>query len=179
MYTAGAQKSLSAGKMQVLARAIVRIAFDIYQSEESRKAFVMVIAIESGFNRFAQSPTGPKGYGQLAKNTFKEALADCGVKDLHDEDVWEQDLNLYAAACYYKKLVDARGGDTYAAAIAYNQGPNSESDKTYRKSGRLEAIEPMKYLAKFSFLDRQVTPEKPSGVPSIADLPTPKVTERN
>jgi len=175
MYQAGAQNKLSKAKMQVLARAIVRVANDIYTNEDNKKAFIMVIAIESAFNRFAQSPTGPKGYGQLAKASFKEAMNDCGMTDVNEEDVWEQDLNLYAAACYYKKLLNQRNGDTYASAIAYNQGPNSLSDKTYRKNGRLEEKEPMQYLSKFSFLHRNVKDVKQPNVPSFSELPVAKI----
>jgi soluble lytic murein transglycosylase-like protein len=168
MYsTAGGQK-LSDAKKQILARAIVRIANDIFENEDNKRAYIAVLAIESQFNKFAQSPTGPKGLAQLAKATFKEAMADCGVTDLHDDDVWETDLNLYAGACYFKKLLEVYKGDPYIAIVAYNQGPNSESAKTYAKSGHLTEMEPLKYVAKFSFLKRTVTDVKQPNIPEFA-----------
>lgn len=173
MYQAGAQKTLSDAKKQILARAIVRVANDIFESEDNKKAFVAVIAIESGFKRFAQSPTGPKGLTQVAKGTFYEAMASCGVTDLHEEDVWETDINLYAGACYFKKVLDLHKGDPYMAIVAYNQGPNSESVKTYSKNGSLDNIEALKYVAKFSFIKRNLSDLKQPNIPAIEDLPKP------
>lgn len=173
MYRAGAQKRLSDGKKQILARAIVRVANDIFEEEPNRRALVMVLAIESQFERFAQSPTGPKGYGQLAKASFHEAMKDCGMTDLHDEDVWETDLNLYAAACYFKKMLNSADNDIGLAAVSYNQGANSASAKSYAKSGDMTELEPLRYLSKITFLTKAVTDQKVPNVPAINDLPKP------
>jgi hypothetical protein len=171
MYRSGAQNRLSKGKMQILARSIVRVANDIFpESEQKRRDFVMVLAIESGFNRFAQSPTGPKGYGQLARASFHEGMRECGMSDMHDEDVWETDLNLYAAACYFKKMLISADNDTGLAVISYNQGSNSESAKSYKKSGDMTQLEPLRYLSKITFLTKTVTDQKVPGVPSIEEL---------
>lgn len=172
MYVAGAKDTVSDAKKQILARAIVRVANDIFTSEENKRAFVMMIAIESAFQRFAQSPTGPKGYAQVAKAAFYEAMNDCGVTGLREDDVWETDLNLYAGACYFKKLLVKYNNDPYIAIVAYNQGPNSASAKSYAKNGSLKEIEPLKYVAKFTFLARTVTDKKQPNVPAI-DMTTP------
>ena len=177
MYKAGAKDRLSDAKKQILARAIVRVSNDIFDTEDNKKAFIAVLAIESGFNRFAQSPTGPKGYAQLAKASFHEAMGDCGVANLKDEDVWETDLNLYAGACYFKKLLENNGGDPYMAIIGYNQGPNSEALKTYSKYGSMDSLEALKYVAKFTFLKRSITDKKETGVPAIEELKTPNKSE--
>ncbi len=173
MYSTAGGLKLSAAKKQILARAIVRIANDIFDDQENKRAFVAVLAIESQFDKFAQSPTGPKGLAQLTKNTFKEAMGECGVTELNEEDVWETDLNLYAGACYFKKLLENYKGDPYMAIVAYNQGPNSDSAKTFSKSGYMTELEPLKYVARFTFLKRTVTDEKQPNVPSIGDLPNP------
>jgi hypothetical protein len=170
MYKAGAKDRISSAKKQVLARAIVRVSNDIFTREEDKKAFISIIAIESAFQRFVQSPTGPKGYSQMAKKSFFEAMADCGVTNLHDEDVWETDLNLYAGACYFRKQLDANNGDQYMAMIAYNQGPASDSLKSYAKSGSMDNIEVLKYMAKFTFLKRTLTDTKQPNVPSMDEL---------
>jgi soluble lytic murein transglycosylase-like protein len=176
MYKAGAKDRLSDAKKQILARAIVRVANDIFDTEDNKKAFIAVLAIESGFNRFAQSPTGPKGYAQLARASFHEAMKDCGVENLKDDDVWETDLNLYAGACYFKKILEANGGDPYMAIIGYNQGPNSEALKSYSKYGSMDNLEALKYVAKFTFLKRSITDQKQPGVPAIEELKTPKTS---
>ena len=174
MYRTGAKDKISDAKKQVLARAIVRVSNDIFEKDEDKRAFIGIIAIESAFQRFVQSPTGPKGYVQVAKKAFLEAMGDCGVTNLHDEDVWETDLNLYAGACYFRKQIDANNGDQYMAMIAYNQGPSSDSLKSYAKSGSMDNIEVLKYMAKFTFLKRTLTDTKQPNIPALDDLPKAK-----
>src|ERR1039457_711992 len=74
MYLAGAKDKLSDARKQILARATVRVSNDIFEKEEERRSFISIIAIESGFQRFVQSPTGPKGLSQVAKSSFHEAM---------------------------------------------------------------------------------------------------------
>ena len=180
MYKAGAKDKLSDARKQILAKAIVRVANDIFDKEEERHAFISIIAIESGFQRFVQSPTGPKGYSQIAKKSFHEAMTDCGVTDIKEDDVWETEINLYAGACYFRKQLENNNGDTYMAMIAYNQGPSSDSLKTYTKNGTLDNIEVLKYMAKFTFLKRTLTDGKVDNVPSLKDLqkPTSKIESK-
>lgn len=175
MYRSTEGRKLSDGKKLVLARAIVRVSNDIFENEEHKRAFITALAIESQFNRMAQSPTGPKGYAQLAKKSFHEALENCGVKNVNDDDVWETDLNLYAGACYFRMMLELPevGGDPFIAIVAYNQGPASKDLKTYAKNGSLEGIEPLKYVAKFAFLKRTTTDAKEEGVPAIHDIQKP------
>lgn len=160
MQKTPAKVKLSESRKQVLARAIVRVANDIFDNDDNRRAFVAVVAIESGFMRFAQSPTGPKGLTQVAKGTFLEATKDCGLADVNDDDVWDVDINLYAGACYFKKLLEANQNDPYMAIVSFNQGPNSDAAKTYAKYGSTDNIEALKYIAKFTFLKRVVTDVK-------------------
>jgi len=171
MFRSAGGKKLSDGKKQVLARAIVRVSNDIFVDPMHKRAFIAVLEIESGFQRFAQSPTGPKGYAQLAKASFHEAMASCGVTGLSDEDVWETDLNLYAGACYFRMMLEQNGNDPFVAIVAYNQGPASSSAKTYAKYGSMDNAEALKYVAKFSFLQRNTTDGKIPNVPAIDDLP--------
>jgi hypothetical protein len=165
-------KELSPARMQVIARSVVRVSNDIFDNDQNKRDFIMALQIESGFLKYAQSPTGPKGLAQLARKTFHEALADCGVDLVKDDDVWETDLNLYAGACYFKKQL-LQFKDSHFAVVAYNQGPESDSAKVYAKTGWMEEKEPLQYLAKYSFLERKVDDKKKDGVPAIADLPKP------
>lgn len=171
MHLCGGKDKLSDGAKQTLATDIIEVSNAIFEMDDSKKAYITVVAIESCFQRFAQSPTGPKGYAQLARASFHEAMKDCGIEGLKDDDVWNTKLNLYAGACYFRKVLDAFGGDPYAAIVAYNQGPNSEAAKTYAKHGWMDNMEALKYVARFSFLKRKVTDEKTENTPAIQDLP--------
>jgi hypothetical protein len=142
---------LSNVRKQVLAQAIVEVTTNVFTELEHRKAFVNIIAIESRFLKYAQSPTGPKGLTQVAKAAFREGLSYCGITDVSDDDVWETILNLYAGACYYRRLLDVYQ-DTGKAAVAYNQGPNSTHAKSYAASGDLRNEEALRYIAKFTYL---------------------------
>jgi hypothetical protein len=155
MYSTSAKTKISDAKKQILARAIVRVSNDVFELEEHKKAFVAVLAIESEFERSAQSPTGPRGLSQVAKSAFSEGMANCGIDNFTDEDVWETDINLYAGACYFRALLE-KANDPYVAIVAYNQGPNSKDYKSYAKHGRMDNVEALKYVARFNFLKRSV-----------------------
>lgn len=171
MYHTSAKTKLSDAKKQILARAIVRVSNDVFESDEHKRAFVAVLAIESEFQRNAQSPTGPRGLSQVAKSAFKEGMDNCGVGPFSDEDVWETDINLYAGACYFRALLE-ESNDPYVAIVAYNQGPNSKDSKTYAKYGRMESVEALKYVARFNFLKRTVPTDKAADdAPTIKDFP--------
>jgi len=169
-------RKLSDARKLVLARAIVRVANEILETEVHRHAFIQALSIESEFQRFAQSPTGPKGYAQLAKQTFYESMRGCGVTQLNEEDIWETDINLYAGACYFRKMLEmpANQGDPFMAAVAYNQGPNSQAAKGYAKTGDMTDLEPLRYVAKMAFLKNTTTDAKTVNAPSISDLPKAK-----
>lgn len=173
LYMTSGKKTLSDTKKQIVARNLVDVTNDIFDNPEHKKAFIAVVAIESGFNSSAQSPTGPKGMAQMAKASFKEGMALCGSPSVNEDDVWDSKINLYSGACYFKMLLERHGGDPYAAIVSYNQGANSDASKTYSKYGSMDNIEALKYVAKFTFLKRNVTEEKKEGVPSIAELPKP------
>jgi hypothetical protein len=70
-------------------------------------------------------------------------------------------------------MLERNNGDPFIAIVAYNQGPHSDSAKTYAKNGSMDSKEALKYVAKFSFLQRAVTDGKVDSVPAIGDLPTP------
>ena len=159
MSQTSASTKLSDAKKQTLARSIVKISNDVFETDEQKKAFIAVLAIESEFIRNAQSPTGPKGLSQVSKAAFVEGTAYCGLGATHDEDVWETDIKLYAGACYFRALLD-KHQDPYIAIVAYNQGPNSKDSKTFAKNGRMDSVEALKYVARFNYLKRVVTETK-------------------
>lgn len=169
MYETSAKDKLSEVHKQILARTIVRVANDVFDTKEQKKAFVAVIAIESEFYRLAQSPTGPRGLSQVAKSALKEGLTRCGLDKFHDEDVWDSEINLYAGACYFRDLLETKGGDPFTAIVAYNQGPASKDTSDYAKSGRPKTQEALQYISRFSYL-RKVPETKQPNIPAIGTV---------
>ena len=167
MQQTNARSKFSEAKKQSLAHSIVRVANDVFTSLEHKKAFIAVLAIESGFEKSAQSPTGPRGLSQVAKAAFAEGLASCGITNFKDEDVWETELNLYAGACYFRSLLEKTGNDPYVSIVAYNQGLNSVAAKSFSKSGTMDNIEALKYVARFSYLKQVVKETQAPGAPEI------------
>lgn len=183
MYQTRASTLISDAQKQSLARDLVQVNNDVFTTLEHKKAFVAVVAIESEFYRLAQSPTGPKGLSQVAKAAFREGLESCGIdtKTLKEGDVWDTKLNLYAGACYFRSIMEANNNDPYISIVAYNQGPNSKDIKSYAKSGRLEGLEALKYVARFNYLKRTVKDEKAPDAPAIevkAAKPSSKVEDK-
>lgn len=188
---------MSSGKKQMLARSIVKVANDVFRTQtftvtnakgetkvrtvtalDQQEHFIMVVANESQFQRFAQSPTGPKGLAQLAKSSFFEALkTNCGVKDVSENDVWDTDLNLYAGACYFRAQIEAAGGNLPLASLRYNQGPNSEAAKAYANGRRFGNLEGLNYLASISYLGSVGSTEKLPGKPTFE--PNQKVDKKS
>ena len=166
-------ETLSPAHMQALAQEIVRVADDIFDKEEEKQAFIGALQIESQFLRFSQSPTGPKGLAQLTRNTFHSALKNCGVEQVNDDDVWDVTLNLAAGACYFKEQLVREHGNIVSAIVDYNQGPESDDAKMFRKGGDLKSLEPAKYVSKLTYNARTTTDQKMPGVPAISDLPKP------
>jgi hypothetical protein len=166
-------KKLSKARKITLAQSIVRITNNVFDSDQNKRDMVTAWAIESCFQKFAQSPTGPKGYSQVAKAAFKEGMKACGVPDAKDDDVWETDLNLYAGACYFRTILETKK-DSYLSIVAYNQGPNSEAAKKYEQNGRVGNVEALEYIAQFTYLARKVTDNKLPNAPDINENPFQK-----
>lgn len=71
---------------------------------------------ESSFNPNATSPTGPRGIGQFTKDT---GLA-YGLE--HDEDFYNPEKSIDAAARHMRDNIKIAGGDELKALLLYNQG---------------------------------------------------------
>lgn len=147
------KSKLSPLRRDLLAANIAEVASRVFEREDHAQAFVSVLAIESGFNRSAQSPTGPRGLGQVARAAYAEGLKRCTDLAFSDDDAWDVEVNLLSSSCYFKTILDGLAeGNVFVAIIAYNAGPNSEDVKTFKKTGRIEGSEPLRYLAKFVHL---------------------------
>ena len=56
------------------------------------------------------------------------------------------------------------------AMVLYNRGPNDKGAKIYAKTGHLDNLEALKYIAKAAFLKKKVSDEKLPGIPSIDEI---------
>lgn len=169
--TYGGQK-LSTAMKQVLARDIVKVADDVFEGVVNKRHWVLTIAIESGFLSNAQSPTGPRGLTQVARATFREALSTCGLEDIDDSDVWNPELNLYSGACYFRTMLEKSPNHDPDIAVAYyNRGPNDKDAQKFARTGRLESVEGLKYMAQFNFYDKHINAKvQPNGPVFVAKV---------
>jgi len=149
---------LSQLRRQVVARNVVTVTNSIFTQEDHKKAFIAVLAIESRFDRLAQSPTGPKGISQTAKQAFNEGIKYCSDLKHDDSDVWETEIGLLAGACYFRMILENTGNDVFASIVAYNQGLNSDAFKSFKRSGDVQNTEALKYVTKFVFLTKKDAP---------------------
>lgn len=140
----------SEGKKDAIAQELAEIVTDVFDVDSHRQGYITMVGMESAFNTMAQSPTGPKGMAQTAKSAFFEGLGACSNLQYDHDDVWISKIGLLAGACYYKKMLgpDIADGDPFTAGLAYNQGPNAEDVKTWKKSGFIKPGEGDNYLKK-------------------------------
>jgi len=75
-----------------------------------------LLRVESGFNRYAVSPTGPRGLGQFTKATGNAV----GLKT--DADFFDPAKSIDASAHLISDLLQKNNGDYVKTALAYNQG---------------------------------------------------------
>lgn len=103
---------------------------------------------ESSFNPKAKSPTGPIGIMQFTKGTAK-ALG-LNVTGGADDDRYNAEKSIYAAARHLSELKAKFGGDEIKATLAYNQGegPKGLPQLAAYDSGDFSKISPegMNYM---------------------------------
>lgn len=172
MFESREGAKLSNASKQMMARDLVTVGNHVLKTTDQKEHLIMVVMMESGFQRYAQSPTGPKGLTQVAKAAFKEGLTDyCGVTGVADEDVWNPILNLYAGACYFRRQIEESNGNLARASLRYNQGPHSAADKSYSKGGRVGNVEGLEYIAQITYLEKKLnsdkTPDRPEYNPGL------------
>jgi len=92
----------------------VRKAAEDYKLPEELLHAVM--AVESGFNRYAISHKGAAGLMQLMPGT---------AKDMHVNDVWSPSQNIDGGARYLRILANQYNGDLTKTLAAYNAGPEA------------------------------------------------------
>lgn len=155
-------------RKQVLARQIVTVAMDLLQTQEQRKQFVTLLAIESKFDSRAKSHVGATGIGQVMPQYSKEFAAKCGINDLDPADLEVAEINLMVSACRFRTLLEIFNGQVSLALVAYNAGASSNQVKQLQELRNLSTVETSSYLSKFMFLKEKTTIEaaKPTATPT-------------
>jgi len=151
---------MSSIRKQVIARQIVTTTMDIFESQEHRKQFVTLIAIESKFNPKAKSHVGAVGIGQVMPQYAKEFAAKCGINDLDTDDLEIAEVNLTVSACRFRELLEIFKGQVSLALVAYNAGANSNQVKQLQELRNLSTVETSSYLSKFMYLKEKTVMEQ-------------------
>jgi hypothetical protein len=151
---------MSSIRKQVIARQIVTTTMDIFESQEHRKQFVTLIAIESKFNPKAKSHAGAVGIGQVMPQYSKEFAAKCGINDLDTDDLEIAEVNLTVSACRFRELLEIFKGQVSLALVAYNAGANSNQVKQLQELRNLSTVETSSYLSKFMYLKEKTVMEQ-------------------
>ena len=134
-----------------IAQTIVRVSEYILVELENRKAFAVLVAIESKFNKNAKSPVGAVGLSQVMPRYAPSFGKPCGIANFKPEEVSDPELNLLLGACQFKELLNALN-NTALALVAYNSGQNSESIKELKSLGNIQNTETANYVSKFTYL---------------------------
>lgn len=146
---------MSTTRMNVVARSIVNTASDILSSQDERKQFVVLIAIESKFNTEARSSAGALGLTQIMPQYAREFGTSCGIKDIRDADFIHPDVNLILGACRFKALLETFGGQPVPALVAYNAGLASNQLKQLQSLREITNTETASYVVKWAYVKDQ------------------------
>lgn len=155
---------MSDAKKVSIARNIVIVANDVFETLEQRKQFVVMIAIESRFNPDAQSSAGALGLTQVMPEFAKEFGKPCGILDFSKKDLTDPSINLLLGACRFNALLTIFKGQPVPALVAYNAGLASNQLKQLQSLGSISNTETASYVVKWAYIkdhaDQQR--EKPS-----------------
>jgi hypothetical protein len=146
---------MSTTRMNVVARSIVNVATDIFATQDERKQFVVMIAIESKFSTDAKSAAGAIGLTQIMPQYAREFGESCGIKDIRDQDFAHPDINLILGACRFKALLDTFNGQPVPALVAYNAGLASNQLRQLQSLREITNTETASYVVKWVYVKDQ------------------------
>lgn len=104
--------------------------YDNWILEESRRHGadpLLVLSImreESRFDHRAKSPAAARGLMQFVIATARDVGREVGLAEVQAEDLYEPRTAIQLGARYLATRLEKFDGDRYAAAAAYNAGPN-------------------------------------------------------
>jgi hypothetical protein len=139
-------------KKQILAKQIVSAANDIFTTQEHKKQFVTLIAIESKFHIDAKSGAGAVGLTQVITRYAPEFAAKCGVDNIEPGDLEVPEINLLVGGCRFRTLLEVLNGQTSVALVAYNAGLHSDQIKQLQELRSIDNKETANYIGKFFFI---------------------------
>ena len=139
-------------RKQILAKQIVNASNDIFTTQEHKKQFVTLIAIESKFDIKAKSSAGAVGLTQVVGKYASEFAAKCGIENLETSDLEVPEINLLVGGCRFRTLLDIFNGQTSVALVAYNSGTASNQIKQLQELRGIDNKETSGYINKFMFL---------------------------
>lgn len=144
-------------RKQITARTVVRVTRDIFETEEERRQFATLLAIESKFNNKSKSSVGAQGISQIMPKFAKSFAKVCGIKDYTKSDLQDLELNMTIGACWFKALLEQKSikGNVSAALVAYNAGSKSAAFKQLRGLSNMNN-ETSNYVTRFTFLKGEV-----------------------
>lgn len=146
-------------RKQVLARQIVSVAMEIFQTHEERKQFVTLIAIESKFDSKAKSHMGATGLTQVMPQYAAEFAVKCGINKLDPSDLEVAEINLLIGACRFRTLLEIFKGQVSLALVAYNAGLHSNQVKQLQELRNLSTVETSSYLSKWMYVKERTNLE--------------------
>lgn len=149
-------KKLSPVSIRSLANTYVNeVAFEAFDNQEERKWFVVLMAIESGFDSRAKSHAGAVGIAQVVPKYLNDFVSSCKRFDLTGAkpvDLYNPHISMMVGGCLFKLLLDRPDikGDVSLAFIAYNAGVNSKAMKQAKNWLNITNTETANYFAKAS-----------------------------
>lgn len=139
-------------RKQITTKQIVSVAMDILETQEQRKQFITLLAIESKFDNKAKSHVGATGIGQIMPAYANEFAARCGIKGVSADDLTIPEINLTISACRFRELLEIFNGNVSLTLVSYNAGQNSNQIKQLQELRNLSTVETSSYLSKFMYL---------------------------
>lgn len=116
------------------------------KSPEFLKLMMVVMYIESNFQKRALSTAGAHGLMQMTSIAAREAEIQCGLRRLNSlEELYDSATNVRYGSCYLKFLLDLTEGDIIRTAILYNGGTRQLMKK---EAGEPMAEETTMYVSK-------------------------------
>jgi membrane-bound lytic murein transglycosylase MltF len=147
-------------KRNALARDIVSTAKDVFNRQDQRLQFVVMVAIESKFDENARSPAGAIGLTQVMPQYAREFGKNCGLNELKDSDLIYPDINLVLGACRFRELLEAFNGQPVPALVAYNAGLASNQLKQLQGLRNISNEETSNYVVRWTYLKDLAEAEK-------------------
>ena len=151
-----AKVKMSSAKKKIAIDTIIRVSNKTFATDEQKKYFVVLLAIESKFQKDVKSSAGAVGVAQIMPKYAKDFAELCGITDFEVGDLNDYELNMTLGACQFKNLLSSFNGNVALALVAYNAGESSKSVKQLQAMGDITNTESASYISKFLYLTEKI-----------------------